>query len=443
MKTLHLPGAYLPWVMGGTEIFCHRLCQNLQILGVEALVSLHQASQEVPLGNRSHEGVPIEVLPPIPDQRKRQSLYTRATVNASGFQQLLSSYQPDVVHFHNFTVSQGITHLQLAKQAGCKVVLTYHTPTVSCSQHGLLFRSQTVCDGLLSLQRCSECRLVGAGLSPKLAALAAHASLPWINPNHSNPLIRLLTTRQMTAAFHASWWKLVEQVDAIHVLAEWVRDVVKLNGVPPEKIHLIRTGGPEPVVNQESNSHRISTGKPSPPRPLKLAFVGRSTRIKGIHVLVDAIQQLPRDLPLMVTFFRAEQTWEETAYGHDLQQRMEADDRFEVKYSLPNDQLLQILTSFDLCIVPSLWLETGPLVVLEAFAAGVPVLGSRLGGIAELVRDGIDGLLFEPGNSTELANLIRQLSNHPERMQSLRKNVRPPRTMQSVAKDTLALYEIL
>ena len=93
-------------------------------------------------------------------------------------------------------------------------------------------------------------------------------------------------------------------------------------------------------------------------------------------------------------FFRNSSSWEQTEYGRELQHQLENDHRFEVKYNLPNDQLLKVLSGFDLCVVPSLWLETGPLVVLESFAAGVPVLGSRLGGIAELVRDGVDGLLF-------------------------------------------------
>jgi glycosyltransferase involved in cell wall biosynthesis len=342
LKVLHLTSQFLPWVNGGTEIFCLRLCQQLQKLDVKTSVTLHSSGCE-PVGNHTYEGVTVQVLPPIPDRRERTALYKRETANAISFRELLENDSPDVVHFHNFTVSQGITHLRLAKQVGCKVVLTYHTPNVSCSQHGLLYRSQTICDGRLSIYRCSECRLVGAGLSPQVAALAAQISFPWVNPNYSSPLIRLLTTRQMTAAFRDSWQEIVEKVDAIHVLAEWVKGIVELNGAPPEKIHLIRTGGPEPVINREKNSHGISMGQPTPPYPLKLAFIGRSTRIKGIHVLVDAVQQLPEDLPLTVTFFRAERTWEETTYGQELQKRMEADNRFEVKYNLPNDQLLQIL----------------------------------------------------------------------------------------------------
>jgi glycosyltransferase involved in cell wall biosynthesis len=440
MKTLHLPSAYVPWVTGGTEIFCHRLCQNLQKLGVETLVSFHQASEKVPLGNYVHEGVRVKVLPPIPDLRERQSLYSRTTRETSSFKQLLDEYQPDIVHFHNFSVSQGITHLRLAKAAGCKVVLTYHTPTVSCSQHGLLYRSQSVCDGYISLNRCSECRLSGAGLSPTVAGLAARVRLPWLDPNQTHSLVRLLTTRQMTAAFWDSWQEMLELVDAIHALAAWVRDILELNGAPSEKIHLIRTGGPEPVAGDEIRVKKQSEGPGSNPH-LRLAFIGRSTLIKGMHVLVEAIQRLPQDLPVHVTFFRNSSSWEQTEYGRELQHKLETDNRFEVKYNLPNDQLLKVLAGFDLCVVPSLWLETGPLVVLESFAAGVPVLGSRLGGIAELVRDGLDGLLFEPGNGAELANIIQRLVDNPKQLEKLRKGVKPPRNLIQVTEDIITLYK--
>src|SRR6476646_8240532 len=133
MKTLHLPSGYLPWVIGGSEIYCHRLCQNLQSLGVDVLVGIHQGiNGREPIGTHKYEDVPVQVLSSIPDAHERVALYTRATAHAPGFQQLLSCYQPDIVHFHNFSVSQGITHLRLAKAAGCKIVLTYHTPSNSC-----------------------------------------------------------------------------------------------------------------------------------------------------------------------------------------------------------------------------------------------------------------------------------------------------------------------
>jgi glycosyltransferase involved in cell wall biosynthesis len=99
-----------------------------------------------------------------------------------------------------------------------------------------------------------------------------------------------------------------------------------------------------------------------------------------------------------------------------------------------------LLRKYDLLAVPSTGLETGPLAVLEAFAAGVPVLGSRLGGIPELVRDGIDGVLVSPDDPTAWATALRQLATEPGLLSRLRAGIRPPRTMKNVAEDMLEIY---
>ena len=438
MKVLHLIGAssYLPWVTGGSIISCHRLCQNLQRLGVEVLVVIHQhSSGREPLGNHLYENVPVQVLPSIADVVERSALYSRTAIDVTGFEQVLASYRPDIVHFHDFTASAGITHMQLAKQAGSKIVLTYHTQGNSCSQHGLLYQGKTVCDGEIKLQRCSECRLAVAGLHPILSKLAALWSPSWLDVNDSNLISRLLTTRKMTEIFQESWLKMLDLVDALHVHAQWVQKLVELNEASLDKVHFFRTGAPDVIRHNSRQS--VEDGV------LKLVFVGRSTHIKGIHVLIEAVKLLPKDLPIKVTCFCSDIIWEQKGYGQQIKQQLEADSRFDIQYHVSNSQLLKLLANYDFSVVPSLWLETGPLTVLEAFATGIPVIGSRLGGIAELVQDGVDGLLFEPGNNQELSSILQRLVIEKSLRQKLKANVQRPRTMANLAEDTLTMYEKL
>jgi glycosyltransferase involved in cell wall biosynthesis len=174
--------------------------------------------------------------------------------------------------------------------------------------------------------------------------------------------------------------------------------------------------------------------------PLRIVCSGRCVRSKGFHVLVEAIQLLPVDFPVQVCFLSP--SWAE-GYARELLCRIERDSRFLPPRSAAPREVLSILAEMDVAIVPSLWLETGPLTVLDAFAAGVPVIGSRFGGIAELVRDGVDGLLFTLGNAPELAACIRGLVENPERLRQLTKNVRPLRTSREVAADYLRLYQSL
>ena len=434
MKVLHLTSQFLPWVTGGTEVFCLGLCQQLQTLGASCLVTYHRSGEQTVM-NYEHDGVPVQVLPPIPDIHDRIALFKRATSDPQGFQELLNQYSPDIIHFHNISVSQGLRHLEIAKNFNCRTILTVHTSSVSCSQHGLLYRSQTVCDGTIRIGRCSECRLTGAGLPPLVSSLLSSCSLPQINPRTSNVIGRSLTTRKMTQLFYESFQALINQIDIIHVLADWSKEILLRNGVPNEKLFLVRTGGPSPIKPIAPHLENDPT--------LKIACIGRSTRIKGIHVLIEAIQSLPQFLPIKITLFQPTEAWEQKDYGKYVQSMLDQDDRFEVIYGLSNPDLLNQLTTFDLCVVPSLWLETGPLTVVEAFAAGVPVLGSRLGGIAELVTHGVDGYLFEPGHSGELAHYILQLIEKPEHLKQLQDNVKPPRTMKAVAQEIMKLYDIV
>jgi glycosyltransferase involved in cell wall biosynthesis len=89
-------------------------------------------------------------------------------------------------------------------------------------------------------------------------------------------------------------------------------------------------------------------------------------------------------------------------------------------------------------------METGPLVVLEAFAAGVPVIGSALGGIADKVRHDVDGLLVDPFDSVEAwASTLSRCVDEPAVLERLRANVLVPRSMRDVARDMCVIYERL
>jgi glycosyltransferase involved in cell wall biosynthesis len=107
---------------------------------------------------------------------------------------------------------------------------------------------------------------------------------------------------------------------------------------------------------------------------------------------------------------------------------------------VPHDEVIALLRRYHLLGVPSRWLETGPLVVLEAFAAGTPVIGSNLGGIADSVRDQRDGLLLAPEDVQAWANAFRRCAVDRHFLADLRKGVKPPRRVAEVAREMAQLY---
>lgn len=111
-----------------------------------------------------------------------------------------------------------------------------------------------------------------------------------------------------------------------------------------------------------------------------------------------------------------------------------------LRTAIAPDKVIGLMADYDLIAIPSRWLETGPLVVLEAFDAGVPVLGANRGGIAELVRDGVNGILVAPDDVAAWAATIRRLTEDRQVIDVLRARIAPPRTMDAAADDMATLY---
>jgi glycosyltransferase involved in cell wall biosynthesis len=94
----------------------------------------------------------------------------------------------------------------------------------------------------------------------------------------------------------------------------------------------------------------------------------------------------------------------------------------------------------DVLVVPSRWYENGPGVIFEAFAAGVPVVATDLGGMSEFVRPEKDGLLFGLEDHDDLARQLRRLLEEPGLLESLRAGIRPVKTVQENVDELETLY---
>jgi glycosyltransferase involved in cell wall biosynthesis len=105
-----------------------------------------------------------------------------------------------------------------------------------------------------------------------------------------------------------------------------------------------------------------------------------------------------------------------------------------------SSEVVNTLRNYHALLVPSRGLETGPLVMLEAFAAGIPVVGSRLGGIAEWVTHQENGLLVNAPTATAWCDALKRLTMEPELIAELTRGVRAPRSMSEVAAETQAIY---
>jgi glycosyltransferase involved in cell wall biosynthesis len=233
---------------------------------------------------------------------------------------------------------------------------------------------------------------------------------------------------------------LFEQVDHIVAVCEWVRELLIRNGVPAEKVTLSRQGLPHLAAQS------VDAGEPAPaasagPR-LQFAFLGRLDRVKGVDILIDALRRVPQ-LAISLDVYAVVQGPSARDMEARLRRKAAGDPRIRFLPPLPASEVVERLRVYDALLVPSQWLETGPLVVYEAFAAGIPAIGSNLGGIAELVKDGENGLLVEPHSVSSWTKAIAGFVENPDLLARLRSWRRPVRTMEHAAADMQTVYEKL
>jgi glycosyltransferase involved in cell wall biosynthesis len=293
----------------------------------------------------------------------------------------------------------------------------------------------TPCDGEFRAFRCTACAshaLSGSRLAAgMLAGLPASASAVFGRALPGR-IGTALGSRARQVARDAGFRAAMAEADCIVAVCDWVRAVLLANGLPPEKIVVSRQGLVQAIAPPAARNPEAAGD------PLRIAYFGRIDPTKGVHVLIEALAAIP-DVSVRLDIHGVVQPGAEHRLAA-LRGQAAGDDRIRFLAPLAMDAVPGAMAAYDFIAVPSRWLETGPLVVLEAFAAGVPVLGSRLGGIAELVRDGIDGVLLPVADAPAWAGAIQRLAEDRSRVAALRAGVQPPRTMAAVAEDMLRVY---
>jgi glycosyltransferase involved in cell wall biosynthesis len=172
---------------------------------------------------------------------------------------------------------------------------------------------------------------------------------------------------------------------------------------------------------------------------LRVGYFGTISDWKGIHVLVEAFNGLPEtgveckiygDMTFLPEYSRRVRNL-----------RRHLDVKFMGEFD--NSRVAEVLSGIDVLVVPSLWFENSPLTIHEAFLAGVPVLCSDRGGMAELIGDGVNGLHFRMGDARDLRDKIGRLMNEPDLLDSIRFSFPEVKDIGADARDMEKRYDSL
>lgn len=433
-KVIHVPYCFYPDPVGGTEVYVYHLARALEAQGVASVIAAPGAQNET----YSYQGLTVHRFAVSERVADLSELYGAGdALAAKNMAAILEREQPTLLHLHSVTRAASLRLVRTAHRFQLPVVFTYHTPTVSCARGTLLRWGRQTCEGRVEVNRCTACVLQGHGVPRPFAEIAARMTPTrrgWLGPR-AGGVWTVLRMRELQTLRRATLHAFFTEVDYIVALAPWTIEVLKRNGVAAEKISLIPHG-----------RFRPSEIKARPATPVKrngtlrIAALGRLEPIKGFHILIAALRALPT-APITLDIYGIAQGEKGERYAGQLQRLSKGDQRIRFHATLPDDRVVSELENYDLLAVPSQSFETGPLVVLDAFAAGIPVLGSNLGGIADKVEHGVNGWLVEPGSVAAWRKTLGQLVDNRDLLARLRRQVSAPRTMSVVAQELRRLYE--
>jgi glycosyltransferase involved in cell wall biosynthesis len=356
----------------------------------------------------------------------------RHPMMAETFARHLEERGTDVVHsFHLRLVGADLVD-RVAEQGRALVVSLMDFWWI-CPRVILMKQDGSPCDGPPDGGRgCIPCHTpqlvedsgdmrIGEGLAP------LHAAAPDLDLRRRDLLGRQASIYSRPAFLR----RRLRRADAIVAPTRFLGDVFVRNGAPADKIKHLSYG-----VDTTGLAEAVEARRGTAKRPLTFGFFGTLADHKAPHLIVDAMQSVRGDCRALLRGRASDFP----AYSEPLLQRAAKDPRITTDGPFPHHDLADVLAAIDVLVVPSVWHENAPFVVLEARAAGLPVLASRYGGLAEIVADEVDGELFQPGDSADLARRMQRLLDEPDRLANYRAAVRPPKTLQQAVDEFEEVY---
>lgn len=436
MKIVHLCGYYYPDTVGGTEVYVETLSQDLEKRGHEVIVAAPSTDEE--LHHYEHGGLPVFRYPVSQNPSRAEVQGTERPRYLSDWKDWLQRTSPDAIHMHSCTRGCSTAHAHAAIELGIPLYITVHVPEVTCPRGTMMRWGTTPCDGEIRPVRCGACVLQDRGLPRPLAWTTSAASSTGIGrglPGSLGTALQRAPLIQQRKERLQSW---VGRAEHVVVVAGWLKEVLERNGIPGDHVTVSRHGLPEDMRAAQRKAAEQRQPRDAD-RPLRIGFVGRFTKVKGPHVLVEALRGLPEDVGVGVHLYGVTQSEQDRAYLSDMKESAADESRIQFCGPMTEENRIDAFASFDMIAVPSISFETGPFTVLEAFAAGIPVLGSNHGGIAERVEDGESGVLVSPGDVEAWREVLRRI-HEKHRSDDWMWNLPELRASCDIAKEMEGIY---
>lgn len=442
LRILIITHFYPPGHIGGTEVLTVGLAKSLVAKGhtVEVLCGESwetAASYEIQVTQDVHEGVPVRRL--HFNWTKAPNVFAYLYNNPqvknylSGY---LQEFQPDLVHITSCN-SLSASVVDVVKGAHIPILLTATDFWFICARNTLLRHDNSLCTGRETPWKCARCMLGDAKIYQWPRQILPEAIVAPMLLNLGR--IPMMTRQRGTRAMLGNWQERFDylddalaKVDRIVTASDFLRRLFIEHGVDANKISFSRYG----LDTSWAEQYTYKT----PTEKLRIGFIGQILPFKGPDLLLKAIAKLDRDAPIEVMIYGGlDKT---PTYGAELRALAGDDPRIHFAGTFPITEIGRVLHGMDVFVVPSTWYDF-PLVISSALATKTPVLTTNLPGMNEMIKDGVNGLLFERSDVDGIATALRRLLDEPGLLTRLQAGIQQIKTVDEMTDEYIAVYQQL
>jgi glycosyltransferase involved in cell wall biosynthesis len=342
----------------------------------------------------------------------------------------------DLVHVTS-TYSLGVGVLRSVNHARIPLVLTLTDFWFICPSHQLYRSDESLCDGDTTAWECNKCLLANSQLFQQYNHLKFSDPINekiWGTLSHIPVISKRRGLRGM----------LLDMVQRKYLLSEVILlpDVIISPSMTVQKF--VGQNLSVPIILLP-HGHDLSwldyCCDPSTHEKLRIGYIGQIQKTKGVHLLIEAYLKANLEGKANLDIWGDLNV--NSAYVKQLKELIGGIGSIKLRGRFDHNRLGDILSDIDILVVPSLWYENSPLVISEAFATKTPVITANLGGMAEVVVDGVNGLLFSPGDAMDLARNLSRIIKEPGLLDILRKRIKPVKTIDKEVDELKSIYENL
>lgn len=404
---------------------------SVHVICVESIDDSSSAGR-IRFSDEVFEGIPVRRL--YYDQRFFADQLLSSFENPlleSHFDEWVATNRPDVVHLISGYLL-GVSPLRAAQRYGIPSVITLMDFWFICPTLHLLRGDRTLCSGPVGIE-CVRCWYDKKRRFRSIDLRAPRLMRAFWRFAKDYAIVgdRFALTQHLKGFEHRR--KLLQDAlnsaDVIAPVTHFLAKIYTENGIDPDRF----AHAPFAVPNQRIGPFRGSE------KIIQFGYLGQIAPVKGVDILIRAFRRLDRShTSSRLTIYGSLNAHPD--YACRLRELAQDDHEIVFKGPYENQQVMNILSELDIVVVPSIWYENSPTVILEAFAAGRPVIGTNVGGISEIVQDRINGLLFERLDEHDLLRQMQILFTSPGLLDQLRKGIPMVPTVEEEIELYLGIY---